>query len=257
MSEPAGPRDWDAATYDRVAAPQEEWARDVLERLPLEGDETVLDAGCGSGRTTRLLLERLPRGRVIGVDASTSMIEASRRAFAGEPRVQLVASDLLDLELAEQVDAVFSNATFHWIIEHERLFDRLFAALRPGGRLEAQCGGRENVAEFLRTVDAVSGDERFAPYLRAVQDTWHFASPTNTDERLRGAGFEEVECRLEPRTVSPPEPREYLRAVCLGPHLELLPADLRDPFLNAVLESSLRPLTLDYVRLNISARRPE
>jgi trans-aconitate 2-methyltransferase len=257
MSEPAGPRDWDAATYDRVAAPQEEWARDVLERLPLEGDETVLDAGCGSGRTTRLLLERLPRGRVIGVDASPSMIESSRRALADEPRVQLVASDLLDLELAEGVDAVFSNATFHWIAEHDRLFGRLFAALRPGGRLEAQCGGRGNVAEFLRTVDAVSGDERFAPYLRAVQDTWHFASPANTDERLRRAGFEEVECRLEPRTVSPPEPREYLRAVCLGPHLELLPADLREPFLNTVLESSLRPLTLDYVRLNISARRPE
>jgi len=252
----AGPRDWDAATYDRVAAPQESWARELLDRLPLEGDESVLDAGCGSGRATRLLLERLPRGRVIGVDASRSMIDVARHAFADEPRVELLLGDLLDLELAEPVDAVFSNATFHWIIDHQRLFERLFATLGPGGRLEAQCGGQDNVAEFLRTVGAVSGDARFAPYLRGVADTWHFASVSNTHDRLRRAGFAEVECWLEPRTVSPPEPREYLRSVCLGPHLELLPAGLREPFLNAVLESSLRPLTLDYVRLNISARRP-
>ena len=103
-----------------------------------------------------------------------------------------MASDLLDLELAEQVDAVFSNATFHWILEHERLFERLYAALRPGGRLEAQCGGSGTSAEFLHSVEAVSGDERFAPYLRAVPDTWNFASPGDTEVRLRGAGFEDV-----------------------------------------------------------------
>jgi trans-aconitate 2-methyltransferase len=254
VSSDAASRDWDATTYDRVADPQEEWGREVLQRLELRGDETVLDAGCGSGRVTKLLLERLPRGHVIGVDASPSMIEKARESL-GE-RAELIVSDLLDLELAQPVDAIFSNATFHWIIDHQRLFLRLHAALRPGGVLEAQCGGIGNVAGFLRTVDAVSGDERFAPYLRGVASSWNFASPDNTEFRLRGAGFTEVSCRLEERSVQPRDPRGYLESVCLGPHLDRLPEGRRGPFVAAVLEYETRPLTLDYVRLNISARRP-
>ncbi len=248
------PRDWDASTYDRVADPQEEWAREVIERLGLAGDETVLDAGCGSGRVTRLLVERLPRGRVIGVDASASMIAKAREALADE--VELIVSDLLDLELAEPVDAIFSNATFHWILDHRRLFERLWAALRPGGRLEAQCGGIGNVEEFLNSIENVNGDERFAPYLRGITSAWNFASPGDTEMRLRGAGFERVRCWLEDRPVQPRDPRSYIETVCLGAHLDRLPEALRGPYVDAALEAIPRPLTLDYVRLNISARRP-
>ena len=116
--EPGGPVDWDASTYHRVADNQEEWGTEVLERLDLSGDETVLDAGCGSGRVTRLLLERLPRGRVIGVDAAPSMIEEARSNLSeyGD-RVELRVGNLVDLEMEAEVDAVFSNATFHWIDE--------------------------------------------------------------------------------------------------------------------------------------------
>jgi trans-aconitate 2-methyltransferase len=251
----APPRDWDAATYDRVADPQEAWGRQVLDRLELDGDETVLDAGCGSGRVTELLVERLPRGRVIGVDASPAMIARARERLGD--RAVLIARDLLDLDLEAEVDAIFSSATFHWIREHDRLFARLATALRPGGRMEAQCGGIGNVAEFLRTVDAVSGDERFAPYLRGVHENWNFASPGDTEGRLVRAGFVAVSCWLEPSPQVPSYPRGYLRSVCLGPHLERLPPEAREPFATAVLESQPQPLTLDYVRLNISARRDD
>jgi trans-aconitate 2-methyltransferase len=248
------PRDWDAATYDRVADPQEAWAREVIDRLELNGDETVLDAGCGSGRVTRLLLERLPRGRVIGVDASTSMIAKAREALGSG--AELIVSDLVELQLPDPVDAVFSNATFHWILDHRRLFERLHAALAPAGRLEAQCGGIGNVEEFLNSIENVNGDERFAPYLRGITSTWNFASPGDTEMRLRDAGFDQVRCWLEDRTAQPSDPRGYLEGVCLGAHLDRLPADLRGPYVDAALEVIPRPFTLDYVRLNISARRP-
>jgi trans-aconitate 2-methyltransferase len=75
--------DWDAATYDRVSGPQEAWAQEQLARLPLQGDEVVLDAGCGSGRVTRMLIERVPRGRVYGVDAAPSMVAHSAQALGG------------------------------------------------------------------------------------------------------------------------------------------------------------------------------
>ena len=142
------PREWDAATYDRVAAPQETWGRDVLERLDLRGDERVLDAGCGTGRVTALLLERVPDGHVVAVDGSQAMVDETRRRFGD--RVEAFAVDLLDLELDDPVDAILSTATFHWIKDHDRLFARLHAALKPGGRLVAQCGGAGNVANVTR-----------------------------------------------------------------------------------------------------------
>jgi len=249
-------RDWDASTYDRVSDIQAEWSLEVIDRLELRGDETVLDAGCGSGRVTKLLLERLPEGRVIAVDASASMIEKARESLP-EDRTEFIVTDLLDLELTEAADAIFSNATLHWILDHRRLFERLYAALRPGGLLEAQCGGIGNLDEFLNSLENVNGDERFAPYVRAIASTWNFASPGDTEIRLRAAGFEHERCWLEDRLEKPREPREFLSVVCCGPHLERLPENLHDPYLDAVLEYIPRPLTLDYVRLNISARRPD
>jgi trans-aconitate 2-methyltransferase len=248
------PRKWDASTYDRVSDIQAEWSREVIDRLDLRGDETVLDAGCGSGRVTKLLLERLPRGRVIGVDSSAAMVQKAREELP--ETTELIVSDLLDLELSEAVDAVFSNATFHWILDHRRLFERLYAALRHWGRLEAQCGGIGNLDEFLNSLENVNGDERFAPYVRGIASTWNFASPADTELRLRAAGFADEHCWLEERVEKPREPREFLRTVCLGGHLERLPEHLHQPYLDAVLEYIPRPLTLDYMRLNISARKP-
>ena len=249
------PRDWDADAYDRLSDFQEAWAREVLARFELAGDETILDAGCGSGRTTGLLLELVPRGRVIGVDASPSMIEKARERFGG--RVELIVSDLLDLELAEPVDAIFSNATFHWILDHRRLFTRLHDSLRPGGVMEAQCGGIGNVEELVNSVEAVNGDDRFGTYLRGIPSTWNFASPGDTESRLRAAGFDVERCWLEKRPVTPREPREYLAAACVGPQLDRLPEEQRGEYLDALLEAMPGPFTLSYVRLNISARRPE
>lgn len=255
--EPAALSDWDSETYHRVAAPQEEWGREVLARLELAGDETVLDAGCGSGRVTRLLLDRLPRGRVIGVDASPSMIATARKQLTGYgERIELIVSDLNDLLLPSPVDAIFSNATFHWILDHGLLFARMFAALRRGGGFEVQFGGQGNVAEWKRAIEAAEGDERFSAYLRGMPDTYNFASLGDTETRLGEAGFEVAAIWLSKRTVTPAEPEGYVRSVGLVKHLERLPANLHDQFAEAILGSLPRPLTLEYVRLNVSARKP-
>ncbi len=253
MSQPA--RDWDAATYHRVSTPQLEWAREVIERLPLNGDETVLDAGCGSGRVTQLLLERLPNGKVIGVDAAPSMVEKAREALG--PDVEVFVCELTALELDEQVDAVFSNAVFHWIPDHDALFARVFAALKPGGRLVAQCGGAGNVQRFHEVLHEVAIEEPFAEYLGGWHGPWHFADPPSTALRLESAGFTDVSCWLHSAPVEPDEPGEFIRTVCLGHHLERLPEELRPLLVERMLDRCGKPLTLDYMRLNIDARRPE
>jgi trans-aconitate 2-methyltransferase len=248
----SGPREWDAETYDAVSDPQFNWGMEVLERLELHGDEAALDAGCGSGRVTAELAKRLPGGRVIALDASEAMIAKARERLVDD--VSYVVADLSELELDRPVDLVFSTATFHWIQDHDRLFARLRTALRPGGRLVAQCGGEGNVAEHARSIATVAARPEFASYLKGMTGMWNFASPEATEQRLRKAGFEDVRCWLEPKPVRPERPLEFTSTVTLGPLLAQLPLEQRRPFAEAILDESDKPLVLDYVRLNIEAR---
>ena len=180
------PLDWDAHTYTRVAGGIMALGHEVLERIDLRGDEVVLDAGCGSGELTAELADRVPRGRVYAVDGSPRMAELARERLGD--RATVWVSDLLELEVdPSRVDLVFSAATFHWIADHERLFGRLHDALRPGGRLVAQCGGAGNIAAIRAAIEEVSGE----PWM-----PWNFAGPDETEARLRAAGFAEARAWL-------------------------------------------------------------
>ena len=245
-----GPIEWDAESYDEISGPQLSWGMEVLGRLELRGDETALDAGCGSGRVTEELVNRLPDGRVIAVDGSAAMVAKARERL-GERAGYLVA-DLSELEIDEQVDLVFSTATFHWIPDHDQLFGRLRSALRPGGRLVAQCGGEGNIHEHAEATAAVAALSEFSPYLEDAEP-WNYAGPEQTEGRLRRAGFSEARCWLEPKPVVPEDPLRFTMTATLGAHLARLPEELRQPFAEAVIERSQKPLTLDYIRLNIEA----
>ena len=244
------PRDWDAVSYQRVSVPHEEWARSILNRLELRGDEVVLDAGCGSGRVTSMLIEQLPEGRVVAVDGSASMVEQVRSVL--RPQDEAMVADLLELEL-EPVDVVFSSAVFHWVLDHDALFRSLRRALKPGGRLAAQNGGAGNIERLKKSSAEVASREPYAPHFEGFGQPWNYAAPKETEERLHRAGFAEARCWLQPWDVAPPEPAEFLRTVCLGPHVDRLPEELRDPFIADVLELEDEPLVLGYVRLNIEA----
>lgn len=246
-----GAREWDAETYDAVSDPQFSWGMEVLSRLELRGDEAALDAGCGSGRVSAELLERLPRGSLLAVDGSEAMVAKAKERLGD--RASYLVADLSALELSAPVDLVFSTATFHWIADHDQLFARVRAALEPGGRLVAQCGGEGNVAEHAKAIAAVAAEPRFAGHLSEMKGLWNFASAEETAGRLRAAGFDQVRCWLEPRPVQPENPRAFTSTVTLGPVLAQLPEDLRIAFAEAVLAASPSPLVLDYVRLNIEA----
>ncbi len=246
-----GAREWDAETYDAVSDPQFEWGMEVLERLELRGDEIAVDAGCGSGRVTAELVERLPGGRVVAVDGSEAMVTKARGRLGD--RADYLVSDLVELQLEEPVDLVFSTATLHWIHDHDRLFRQLRGVLGPGGRLVAQCGGYGNVAEHTKAIATVAAIPDFGQHLGGAKAPWNFASPEETEPRLRDAGFENARCWLQPKPVQPERPLEFISTVTLGPILDQLPEEKRRPFAEAVLEQEGNPLVLGYVRLNIEA----
>ncbi|MBL7497420.1 methyltransferase domain-containing protein [Frankia sp. CNm7] len=245
--------EWDATTYDRLPLPHERWGRRTLARLALTGTETVLDAGAGTGRDTVALLEALPDGRVIALDGSEAMLAALLERLSDRPdlrdRLTVVRADLsAPLPLTEQVDAVFSVATFHWIPDHEALFANLAAVLRPGGQLVFDCGGHGNIA----AVEAVIG--------KLVTDrpaVWPFATAQETAARLTAAGFVDVVTSLDPdptRIDDPDVLRSFLETIILGADLLRLPEDERAGFVHAVAERLPEPV-IDYVRLTGSARR--
>jgi len=215
----------------------------------------VLDAGCGSGRVTRLLADRLPRGHVIAVDASPDMVAHARLELGADADVR--QADLTELQLGprERVDSVFSDAVFHWIDDHPALFEALARALRPGGRLSAQCGGAGNVAAVHADIFAAAADAGLAGRFEGWDGPWNFAGPQETERRLQAAGFDDIRCWLEPWPIVHDEPRAYLQTVCLGPHLARLAPDEHGRLLDAVMARVGERPTLDHVRLNIVARR--
>ncbi|MBW6436982.1 class I SAM-dependent methyltransferase [Actinoplanes hulinensis] len=244
------PREWDATTYDSLPLPHKFWGKRTLARLDLAGTETVLDAGAGTGRDTLALLDLLPEGRVVAVDGSVKMLTQLKAKLDGKlDRVDVINADLTKpLPVEQPVDTVFSVATFHWIHDHSALFANIAQVLRPGGWFVAECGGQGCVRRVLGAVEDVLGQPADAAY---------FAGVDETVERLRENGFTDIEVDLldDPATLEPGEQLEsYLGTVVIGPYVDRLPESEHRGFVHNVASRLPEPV-IDYVRLNIKARR--
>jgi trans-aconitate 2-methyltransferase len=258
------PKEWNAAAYQRVSDPQFAWGRKVLDRIALRGDEVALDVGCGTGRLTALLAERLPRGRVVALDRSENMVAEARARLAPTfgDRVAFRAGDALAIADEGAFDLIFSTATFHWILDQDRLYQVLGRALRPGGRLVAQCGGLGNLRDLRERSERLLRSAAYAGYFEGWEHPWYYAAPDATAARLRASGFGEIEVWLS----DAPTPfagrdafAEFLRAVVLRVHVARLPEEgLREAFVAEIVEQASRdevPYSLGYVRLNVTATR--
>lgn len=258
-------REWDSSAYDRISAPQFSWGKKVMDRVSLHGNESVLDAGCGTGKLTGELLTLLPRGQVIGVDLSQNMLSTARKNLAPRfsAKVRFVAADLQHLPFGGAFDGIFSTAAFHWVPDHDLLFRSLYQALRPGGWLVAQCGGGPNISRLLARVAALSQSARYAAHVGRYRHAWTFADPPTTAKRLQAAGFEAIDSSLEPaptRFENETRFAEFVSKVILHRFLEHIPDDAtRRQFMSDLAAQAAKddpPYELDYWRLNLQARKP-
>jgi len=226
----------------------------------------VADAGCGSGKVTAELLTRLPRGRVVAMDLSENILQTAHEHLEPEfpGQVFFIAADLHDIPLDRALDGIFSTAAFHWVPDHERLFRSLFGSLKPGGWLEAQCGGGPNLARVRERTVALISRPDFAPFFSGWAPTWQYPDDITTAQRMRSAGFAEVKTWLEeaPATLSDAaEYKEFLATVTLHRHIARIPDPaMRERFMDELGRQAAAdnpPFTLDYWRLNLSGRRPK
>ena len=258
-------REWDAAAYHRISGPQVSWGAKVVSRLDLAGNETVLDAGCGTGRLTATLLDALPTGRVIAVDLSENMLREARGYLAPRPKAALyfVAADLANLPLQYCLDGIFSTASFHWIRDHARLFRSLFTALRRDGWLVAQCGGGPNLARFRKKLHSLCQQAPYSSYLATFEEPWFFSDAETAARNLRDAGFMDIETSVEPAPTAFADAEhfiEFVRTAVVHRHVSLIPDPVhKRSFLDVLArqaENESPPFELDYWRLNLRARKP-
>jgi trans-aconitate methyltransferase len=256
---------WNAEVYERIGTPMQGWAQAVIDDLDLKGNETVLDAGCGSGSVTFDLLERLPDGHIYALDSSQEMIDKLTQSLGerGITNVTPMRADLADFSLPEQVDVIFSNAVFHWIHDDDGLFGSLFLATKPGGRMRAQCGGGDIFARLTPAVDAVRAREAFAPHTTSTGDAKNFRTPAEAVAAMQRAGWTDARADTFDAPVEFEDENDavlYLATIILRDHTHHIPEDLQDSYFRAIFHEYIDrygpPFTADYVRLNLWARRP-
>ena len=263
VSNRSAEREWNSEAYHRLSSPQVSWGKKVLSRLKLEGHERALDAGCGTGLLTAELLEALPRGRVVAIDLSQNMLSTARAHLAQEfgSRLHLLACDLLRLPFRRVFHAVVSTAAFHWVLDHDQLFRNLHDVLLPGGWLEAQCGGGPNIARLRERANALATTPAFAPFFASFREPWLFENAQDAAQRLRNAGFFDVETSLEAAPTVLDDAahyNEFVRNIVLRRHLENIPqAEQRDQFMAILTQQAAQDdphFLLDYWRLNLRGR---
>lgn len=259
---------WDSEDYARHSGAQKEWALELLDKLGLRGAEEVLDIGCGDGKVTAELAARLPRGSVLGIDSSADMVERARRTYPPDRHLNLRfrLGNAVELDFEESFDAAFSNATLHWVRDHPRVLRAVARALRRGGRLLFQMGGRGNGQEILRKLEELSREAPWNSWLAGIPCPWFFYGPEEYRGWLEQAGLEARRVELIPKQMRQPGPEGlagWLRTTWL-PYTEAVPPERREELVARIVQRYLGDhppdkegtVRVQMVRLEVEAFRP-
>jgi trans-aconitate 2-methyltransferase len=182
--------EFDADSYEKASAHQKEWGTKLVSELGLRGSERVLDLGCGEGAITASVAELLPRGEVVGIDASEGMIAAARARE--KPNLRFVLMDIADLDYEAEFDVVYSNAALHWVKAHEPLLAHVARALRVGGRVRFNFAGAGNCSNFIRVIRAAIAREEFAPYFKGFAWPWYMPAAIEYRRLVKRSDLREV-----------------------------------------------------------------
>jgi trans-aconitate methyltransferase len=259
---------WNPEQYSKHSAAQLAWARELIARLNLRGDESVLDVGSGDGKVTAEIAAAVPRGSVVGIDGSREMVEFASAHYDARrsPNLEFVRMDAQRIELDRRFDIVFSNAALHWIEDHRAILNGVSRVMRRGGRLIISCGGRGNAAEILEAVQAVTAKDRWQRYFVGFRFPYHFYGPEHYACWLPDAGLAALRVELVPKDM-PLSGGEglaaWIRTTWL-PYTEQVPESEREETIQEIVSEYASRFPADaagkihvrMVRLEVEALKP-
>ncbi len=230
---------WDPGDYARNSQAQATWAGELIAKLGLGGDETILDIGCGDGKITARLAELVPGGAVVGLDSSADMIAFARSEFPPDlrPNLSFVVGDASALDLEQHFDVVFSNAALHWIIDHHPVLKGIRRCLRPGGRVLLQMGGTGNAAQIVEVVEEIIREDQWKQYFHGFSFPYGFHGPEEYEAWAGEAGLKEVRAKLIPKTMLQNDAEGFagwLRTTWM-PYLQRVPEQRRDELVQKIV----------------------
>ncbi len=229
---------WNAADYAANSVVQQTWARELIARLKLRGDELILDVGCGDGKVTAEIARAVSRGGVSGVDASAEMIAFAQKAFPAQkhPNLEFHVMDARKLKSTRRFDIVFSNAALHWVDDHEAILRGIASVLKPGGRLVISCGGKGNAHDAFVALRPEMRMKRWRQFFRRMPKPYFFYSPADYEKWLPRSGFKALNVRLRPKDATYAGAEGFtawLRTTWL-PYVQRVPENVREEFIAAV-----------------------
>lgn len=269
LSDPSSSFIWNPADYHRSSPAQYQWARELIGKLRLSGEEHLLDLGCGDGKVTAEIALHVPGGKVTGVDNSPEMIRFAMDHFPRQqfPNLSFVRMDARALSLSEEFDVVFSNAALHWIADHTPVLAGISHCLRPGGRLLIQMGGKGNADSVFGVLDVLIKKARWNQYFEGFSFAYGFFGTGEYRQRLKEAGMEPIRVELIPKDMiysSREDFAAWIRTTWL-PWVTRIPEGERTGFIRDLVDEYLLtyPVQADgmihisMVRLEAEARKPE
>jgi trans-aconitate 2-methyltransferase len=261
----AKPAKWNAADYAANSVVQQTWARELIAKLNLRGDEHILDVGCGDGKVTAEIARALTRGSVTGVDASPQMIGFAKKTFPAEkfPNLRFRVMDARKIKFERRFDVVFSNAALHWVDDHQAILRGAAAALKSGGRIVVSCGGKGNAQDVFLALRPEMRLKRWREFFKKMPTPYFFYAPEDYEKWLPKFSFKIQKIKLAPKDATYNGANGFatwLRTTWI-PYVQCVPKNLREEFISAVTSRyvSKHPMDADgkvhvkMVRLEIDA----
>lgn len=233
--------EFDGEKYKTASLHQKEWGKNLISKISLHGDETILDLGCGDGHLTEQLSLLVPKGKVTGIDASAGMIQTAEKIR--RENLNFIQMDMNDLRFTNEFDLIYSNAALHWIKDHKRLLQNSHAALKTGGILLWDFGCRGNCANFLDVMQKQITENQYADYFEDFEMPWFLPAKEQYHGLISDVGYSDftiTEVNRDRYFPTADEMINWIDQPCIVPFLECIPDSLKSTFRREVIEAMLK-----------------
>lgn len=257
---------WNPKDYALHSSAQTIFGAELIEKLGLKGNEAVLDIGCGDGKLSEMIAERIPDGHVLGIDNSPEMIKYAKETYVKNHNLKFMILDAKKMLFDDTFDIMFSNAALHWVNDHKSLLAGVKRGLKPGGRILFQMGGRGNVSEVIAALSQVISMPEWKEYFKNIGSPYTFYGPDEYRMLLKYAGLEPVRTELIPKDMiydSKEDMASWIRTTWI-PFTMLVPDEKKDAFINEIVDKYLLKTPTDIdgiihikaIRLEVEATKP-